>query len=91
MNTYTISIIREIHYKMDVSAESLAKAIEQVEASGLDAGRLIASGMTESQELDEEGIILDNLSRFPDEVARFSGLTAEQLTLYQGPFKRSTR
>ena len=90
MNTYTISLFREIHYKMEVSAESLEIALKKVEERGLEAGKLCFSVMTDAQELDHESIRTDNISRFPEEVAVYSGLTLKQLNESDGVDKVPT-
>lgn len=79
MNTYIIPIFREIHYKLEIQADSLVQAQQRVELNGLTAGKLLSSVMTETQELDEEGILLYNAETYPDEVAKLSGLTLEQV------------
>ena len=50
-----------------------------MEERGLEAGKLRSSVMTDAQRMDEESIKTDNASRYPDEVAVYSGLTVEQL------------
>ena len=79
MNTYIIPIFREIHYKLEIQADSLVQAQQRVELNGLTAGKLLSSVMTEAQELDEEGILLYNAESYPEEVAQLSGLTVEQV------------
>lgn len=79
MNTYIIPIFREIHCKLEIQADSLVQARQRVELDGLTAGKLLASVMTETQELDEEGMGLYNAETYPHEVARLSGLTLEQI------------